>query len=103
MHGSCIGCNSPRFKPYKLISQALQRTSKVAIIKMAWHGKERLGQLRVVDDGTIALQAMYWPDEVRSPAELAQWVWAPLGDRSGMICQCVWPHPRVAVCDCRGV
>jgi DNA end-binding protein Ku len=58
-------------KPYKLLSMALQRTSKVAIIKMAWHGRERLGQLRVVEGGVIALQTMYWPDEVRSPAELA--------------------------------
>ncbi|MET7437990.1 non-homologous end joining protein Ku [Streptomyces sp. NPDC004082] len=58
-------------KPYKLLSKALERTDKVAIIKMAWHGRERLGQLRVVGDGVIALQTMYWPDEVRSPQELA--------------------------------
>jgi DNA end-binding protein Ku len=43
-------------KPYKLLSEALRRTSKVAIIKMAWRGRERLGQLRVVGEGVIALR-----------------------------------------------
>ncbi|NBM20526.1 Ku protein, partial [Streptomyces sp. GC420] len=57
-------------KPYVLLRKALERTSKVAVIKMAWHGRERLGLLRVVGDA-IALQTMYWPDEVRSPAGLA--------------------------------
>ncbi|GAA4050752.1 Ku protein [Streptomyces shaanxiensis] len=56
-------------KPYKLLVQALGRSSKVAIAKYAWSGRERLGLLRVKDD-VIVLHAMRWPDEIRDPAEL---------------------------------
>ncbi|MFF1631570.1 Ku protein [Streptomyces sp. NPDC058272] len=48
---------------------ALERSSKVAIAKYAWSGRERLGMLRVRDD-VIVLHAMRWPDEIRDPAEL---------------------------------
>lgn len=54
-------------KPYKLLRQALGRSSKVAIAKYAWSGRERLGLLRV-REGAIVLHAMRWPDEVRDPA-----------------------------------
>ncbi|MEU3342438.1 Ku protein [Streptomyces sp. NPDC006668] len=54
-------------KPYKLLRQALGRSSKVAIAKYAWSGRERLGLLRVRDDA-IVLHAMRWPDEIRDPA-----------------------------------
>ncbi|MFG2368854.1 Ku protein [Streptomyces mirabilis] len=56
-------------KPYKLLRMALERSSKVAIAKYAWAGRERLGMLRVRDD-VIVLHAMRWPDEIRDPAEL---------------------------------
>lgn len=56
-------------KPYKLLVQALSRSSKVAVAKYAWSGRERLGLLRVKDD-VIALHSMRWPDEIRDPAEL---------------------------------
>ncbi|NDZ77803.1 hypothetical protein G3I19_04540 [Streptomyces sp. SID10853] len=55
-------------KPYTLLRQALERSSKVAIAKFAWHGRERLGVLRVVDD-VIVLHSMKWPDEVRRPED----------------------------------
>ncbi|WP_331737044.1 Ku protein (plasmid) [Streptomyces canus] len=54
-------------KPYKLLVKALGRSSKVAIAKYAWSGRERLGLLRIRDD-VIVLHAMRWPDEVRDPA-----------------------------------
>ncbi|MFI1414982.1 Ku protein [Streptomyces sp. NPDC020707] len=57
-------------KPYKLLRMALERSAKVAIAKYAWSGRERLGLLRVRDDA-IVLHAMRWPDEIRSPQELA--------------------------------
>ncbi|MFD7712833.1 Ku protein, partial [Streptomyces sp. NPDC059786] len=57
-------------KPYTLLRKALERSSKVAVAKYAWSGRERLGILRVRDDA-IVLHSMRWPDEVRSPAELA--------------------------------
>jgi DNA end-binding protein Ku len=56
-------------KPYKLLRQALERSSKVAVAKYAWSGRERLGLLRVRDD-VIVLHAMRWPDEIRDPSEL---------------------------------
>ncbi|WP_331739699.1 Ku protein (plasmid) [Streptomyces sp. NBC_00015] len=56
-------------KPYKLLRQALERSSKVAIAKYAWSGRERLGMLRVRGDA-IVLHAMHWPDEIRDPSEL---------------------------------
>ncbi|MET9517389.1 Ku protein [Streptomyces sp. NPDC002994] len=57
-------------KPYKLLRMALERSSKVAIAKFAWHGRERLGLLRVKGDA-IVLHSMRWPDEIRSPESLA--------------------------------
>ncbi|MEU5323476.1 Ku protein [Streptomyces sp. NPDC021056] len=54
-------------KPYKLLVQALGRSSQVAIAKYAWSGRERLGLLRVKGD-VIVLHAMRWPDEVRDPS-----------------------------------
>jgi DNA end-binding protein Ku len=49
--------------------KALGRSSKVAVAKYAWSGRERLGLLRVWDD-VLVLHAMRWPDEVRDPAGL---------------------------------
>ncbi|MER7660180.1 Ku protein [Streptomyces sp. NPDC096193] len=57
-------------KPYTLLRKALERSSKVAVAKFAWHGRERLGLLRVKEDA-IVLHAMRWPDEIRSPEALA--------------------------------
>ncbi|MEU6379592.1 Ku protein [Streptomyces sp. NPDC046909] len=53
-------------KPYKLLVQALGRSSKVAVAKYAWSGRERLGLIRVRDD-VLVLHAMRWPDEIRDP------------------------------------
>ncbi|WP_405756222.1 Ku protein [Streptomyces sp. NBC_01411] len=57
-------------KPYVLLRKALQRSSKVAIAKFAWHDRERLGLLRVKDD-VIVLQSLKWPDEIRDVAAAA--------------------------------
>ncbi|MFI9344908.1 Ku protein [Streptomyces sp. NPDC052773] len=56
-------------KPYKLLVQALGRSSRVAVAKYAWSGRERLGLLRVRDD-VLVLHSMRWPDEIRDPTEL---------------------------------
>jgi DNA end-binding protein Ku len=42
----------------------------VAVAKFAWHGRERLGLLRVRGD-VIALHGLLWPDEIRDPAAVA--------------------------------
>ncbi|MFG2586553.1 non-homologous end joining protein Ku [Streptomyces malaysiensis] len=57
-------------KPYVLLREALQRSSKVAVVKFAWHNRERLGALRVVGEA-IVLQVLHWPDEVRSAEGVA--------------------------------
>ncbi|MGW5123324.1 non-homologous end joining protein Ku [Streptomyces sp. NPDC004069] len=57
-------------KPYKLLRQALGRSSRVAVAKWAWHGRERLGILRVRDD-VLVLHLMRWPDEIRDSSEFA--------------------------------
>ncbi|MFJ4836374.1 Ku protein [Streptomyces sp. NPDC088747] len=57
-------------RPYTLLRKALERSSRVAVAKYAWSGRERLGLLRVRDD-VIVLHAMRWPDEIRDPSELA--------------------------------
>ncbi len=54
-------------KPYTLLRQALERSSKVAVAKFAWHNRERLGLLRVKGDA-IVLHSMRWPDEIRMEA-----------------------------------
>ncbi|MGC5000579.1 Ku protein [Streptomyces sp. DT195] len=53
-------------KPYTLLREALARSTKVAVAKFAWHGRERLGLLRVRGDA-IVLHALYWDDEIRVP------------------------------------
>ena len=57
-------------KPYILLRDALKRSDKVAVVKFAWHNRERLGALRVVGDA-IVLQALHWEDEIRSAEGLA--------------------------------
>ncbi|MFE5191641.1 Ku protein [Streptomyces sp. NPDC056628] len=56
-------------KPYKLLVKALGRSSKVAVARYAWSGRERLGLVRVRGE-VLVLHAMRWPDEIRSPQEL---------------------------------
>jgi len=57
-------------KPYALLGQALARTSKVAVAKLAWHNRERLVLLRV-KDRALLIHVMHWDDEIRDPAQLA--------------------------------
>ncbi|GAA2463413.1 non-homologous end joining protein Ku [Streptomyces lavendulocolor] len=58
-------------KPYKLLREALGRSARVAIAKFAWHNRERLGLLQVLEGDVIALHAMRWPDEIRDAAAVA--------------------------------
>ncbi|MFF2130046.1 Ku protein [Streptomyces olivochromogenes] len=57
-------------KPYVLIARALAGNTKVAVAKLAWHGRERLVLLRV-RDGALVAHVLKWDDEVRDPSELA--------------------------------
>ncbi|MFI6494734.1 Ku protein [Streptomyces sp. NPDC050564] len=57
-------------KPYLVLRHALERASRVAVARYAWHGRERIGLLRVRGD-VIALHGLLWPDEIREPAAVA--------------------------------
>jgi DNA end-binding protein Ku len=51
-------------KPYVLLRDALTKTDRVAIVKVALRQREQLATLRVRDD-VLLLNTMLWPDEVR--------------------------------------
>jgi DNA end-binding protein Ku len=53
-------------KPYVLLRDALERTGKVAVVKVALRQRESLAMLRP-REGVIVLQLLLWPDEVRKP------------------------------------
>jgi DNA end-binding protein Ku len=53
-------------KPYVLLRDALERTDRVAIVKVALRQREQLATLRV-REGVMVLNTMLWPDEVRKP------------------------------------
>ncbi|GAA2913847.1 Ku protein [Streptosporangium fragile] len=52
-------------KPYVLLRDALERSGRVAIVKVALRQRESLATLRV-RDGVFVLETMLWPDEVRA-------------------------------------
>jgi DNA end-binding protein Ku len=53
-------------KPYRLLCGALERTGKVAMVKVALRGRESVALLRP-HDRVLVLQLLLWPDEVRRP------------------------------------
>ena len=53
-------------KPYVLLRDALERSGKVAVVKVALRQRESLATLRV-RDGVFVMETMLWPDEVRTP------------------------------------
>ncbi|MFH8407124.1 Ku protein [Streptomyces sp. NPDC018019] len=57
-------------KPYTLLREALEHQEKVAIGKVAMHGRETLAMLRA-HDGAIAMHTLLWPDQVRSAHTVA--------------------------------
>jgi DNA end-binding protein Ku len=57
-------------KPFALLMAALRETKRVAIAKVTLRQKEQLCSLRLYED-TIALETMYYADEVRSTRELS--------------------------------
>jgi DNA end-binding protein Ku len=56
-------------KPFNLLRRALEETGRVAVAKVAIRAKERLATVRAYES-TLALETMYWPDEIRSVDEL---------------------------------
>jgi DNA end-binding protein Ku len=56
-------------KPYRLLVRALAETGKVGIAKVVIRNKQHLACLRTYED-LLLLETMYYPDEVRNPAQL---------------------------------
>jgi DNA end-binding protein Ku len=59
-------------KPYVLLRDALERSGRVAVVKVSLRSRERLAVLRPRGDALV-VHTMLWPDEVRSielPAEV---------------------------------
>ena len=53
-------------RAYVLLRDALDRSGKVAVTKVALRQRESLATLRT-RDGLLVLETMLWPDEVRVP------------------------------------
>jgi DNA end-binding protein Ku len=53
-------------RAYVLLREALQRTGKVAMVKVALRGRESPAVLHP-RDGVLVLHVLLWPDEVRKP------------------------------------
>jgi DNA end-binding protein Ku len=52
-------------RPYVLLRDALERSGRLAIVKVTLRQRESLAVLRV-RDGVFVLETMLWPDEVRA-------------------------------------
>jgi DNA end-binding protein Ku len=52
-------------KPYVLMREALRRSGKAAVAKLAMRGHEILALVRAQDD-VLVLHQLYWPDEINS-------------------------------------
>ena len=57
-------------KPYQLLRQALQKSGKVAVGKVAMREREQLCRL-ALHERAILLNTLHWPDEIRDSGELS--------------------------------
>jgi DNA end-binding protein Ku len=55
-------------KPYALLVEAMARTNRAGIATFVMRGKEYLTAIRP-DDGVLALQTLFFADEIRNPAD----------------------------------
>src|SRR5450432_2591850 len=53
-------------KAYVLLRDTLEKSGRVAVVKVALRRREALATLRV-REGVITLETMLWPDEIRAP------------------------------------
>ena len=56
-------------KPFSLLKRALEETERVAVARVTIRTRERLATIRSYD-GTMTLETMFWPDEIRSTGGL---------------------------------
>lgn len=65
-----LSADGPGAKPYALLTQALARAGKVALVKVTLRNRESVAMLRP-KDGVLVLQTMLWPDEVRDSSAVS--------------------------------
>lgn len=53
-------------KPYALLRDALEKSGRVGMVKVALRNRERLAVLRS-HEGVLVVQTVLWPDEIRRP------------------------------------
>jgi DNA end-binding protein Ku len=56
-------------KAFSLLKKALEETDRVALARVTIRTRERLATLRTYE-GTLILETMFWPDEIRSTGSL---------------------------------
>lgn len=56
-------------RPFNLLMRALDETGRIAVARVTIRTRERLATLRTYD-GTLVLETMFWPDEIRSTGGL---------------------------------
>ena len=59
-------------KAFQLLAKAMEEAGMVAIVRLVLRSRQALGVLRVYEH-TMALETMFYPDEVRSTMELPTW------------------------------
>ncbi|MHB8756771.1 MAG: non-homologous end joining protein Ku, partial [Bacillota bacterium] len=57
-------------KAYALLRRTMEETGRIAIAKVAIRTKESLAAIRVYHDRVLAMNTMFWPDEIREWADL---------------------------------
>ncbi|NHC13279.1 non-homologous end joining protein Ku [Motilibacter deserti] len=65
-----IAADGPGNKPYVLLRDALERSGRAALVKVALRNRESLAVMRP-RDGALLVQTMLWPDEVRGAEPFA--------------------------------
>ncbi|WP_331729620.1 Ku protein [Streptomyces platensis] len=74
-----VGAHGPGAqKPYALLVEALARSGRLAVCKVALRSRERLSVLRP-RNGILVLHTLHWPEEIRDPGDLSSP--APTTDR----------------------
>lgn len=62
-----LEAEGPGAKPYVLLREALKKSGKVAVVKVALRSRESLALIRATDE-VLMLHTLLWPDELREGA-----------------------------------
>ena len=68
--GYYLSADAAGLKPYVLLRDALIRSGRTALVKVALRNRESLAVLRA-REGTLCIQTMLWPDEIRDASTFA--------------------------------